>query len=81
MSPSNDQENQAQLCQVRTSMEHQRTQPWKRFIKLKDDRSIEAQDGEVRLQLERDQHKTLGGPLCGTNTTSQQARLNQMEAR
>jgi hypothetical protein len=39
-------------------------QPWRKFITLNDGKSLEASSGEVRLQLERDQHKGVGGPLC-----------------
>lgn len=39
-------------------------QPWRKFITLNDGKSIESSTGEVRLQLERDQHKAVGGPFC-----------------
>lgn len=42
------------------------SQPWKKHITLADSKSLESGEGEVRLQLERDQHKSVGGPFCST---------------
>lgn len=40
------------------------SQPWKKFISVEDGKHIDSSTGEVRLQLERDQHKGVGGPIC-----------------
>lgn len=59
MEPHSETKNEAKPTAIKA-----KAQPWKTFISVSEDRSIQSEDGEVRLQTERDQHKTIGGPIC-----------------